>query len=511
MRIKDVVIIGAGVSGLAAGIYAEQHGLHAIILEKNPTVGGLCTGWYRKGHYLDGCIHWLTGTKDGCDLNRMWKNVHAFESDEDIVHLPSFGTFEYEGVEVPFYSDVDKAEQVWTEISPVDKRQIHHFFNKVRDFMKVSSPVTTPVGKMNIFKLLAYGLRVLSVFPSYLMTMKMDNYKYARKFKHPALRNAIDKIQGGRGNLFQVIYSYAAIASGNGGVPVGGSVKMIDNMKDYFLSLGGTIKTNSPVKDVIIENKNVTGVVLENGRIYECDYLIPACDSFYFLHNILKDQYPREKFYKNLFNAKKNPTPSSTLVFLNLKKDIKKDFIYHFECEPFMVGEQKVTGIHMRDFSYDETISQKGNSVVSILLNQFQEDYDYWKALQVKDRNAYRLEKQRVADDVISRIIKRFPELEGNIELLDISTPVTLTRYTNNYKGAYMSFAFTSKNSMYWDSGRIKGLHNVFMASQWMASPGGLPFALATGTWAVQKVCAKENIRYLLGDKPSLSLSKKSY
>ena len=72
-----------------------------------------------------------------------------------------------------------------------------------------------------------------------------------------------------------------------------------------------------------------------------------------------------------------------------------------------------------------------------------------------------------------------------------------------------MPFAFTSKNRMYWDSGIIKGLRNVYMASQWMASPGGLPFALATGTWAIQKVCMKENIKYLLGDKPSLKLSKK--
>ena len=508
MRIKDVVIIGAGVSGLAAGIYAEQHGLHAIVLEKNHYIGGLCTGWNRKGYHLDGCIHWLTGTKDGCDLNRMWKNVHAFNGNEDIVHLPSFGTFEYEGIEVPFYSDIDKAEKTWIEISPVDKKQIHRFFNKVRDFMKVSSPVTTPVGKMNIFKLLGYGLKVLSVFPSYLMTMKVDNYKYATKFKHPALRHAVDTIQAGKGNLFQVLYSYASIASGNGGLPIGGSTQMVENMKEYFLSLGGTIRTNAPVKDVIIEKKNVTGVVLENGVTIDCDYLIPACDSYHFLHNILKEQYYKKNFYKHLFNVKKNPTPSSCLVFLNFKKDINKDYIYHFECEPFMVGTQRVTGIHMRDYSYDQSISQRGNSVISILLNQFQEDYDYWEKLS-KDKNAYRLEKQRVANDVISRIIKRFPELEGNIELLDISTPITLKRYTNSYKGAYMPFAFTSKNRMYWDSGIIKGLRNVFMASQWMASPGGLPFALATGTWAIQKVCMKENIKYLLGDKPSLKLSKK--
>ena len=31
---KTIVIIGAGIAGLSAGIYAEQHGLHAILLKR---------------------------------------------------------------------------------------------------------------------------------------------------------------------------------------------------------------------------------------------------------------------------------------------------------------------------------------------------------------------------------------------------------------------------------------------------------------------------------------------
>ena len=46
---KKVIIIGAGIAGLTAGIRAEQNGFHAIVIESQPVVGGLCTGWYRKG------------------------------------------------------------------------------------------------------------------------------------------------------------------------------------------------------------------------------------------------------------------------------------------------------------------------------------------------------------------------------------------------------------------------------------------------------------------------------
>lgn len=60
---KRIVIIGGGISGLTAGIFAQKTGFESIILEKNHTMGGECTGWERQGYHIDGCIHWLVGTK----------------------------------------------------------------------------------------------------------------------------------------------------------------------------------------------------------------------------------------------------------------------------------------------------------------------------------------------------------------------------------------------------------------------------------------------------------------
>ena len=58
---KKVVIIGAGVSGLSAGIYALQAGYSVEIYEKNKMPGGECTGWNRQGYHIDNCIHFLVG------------------------------------------------------------------------------------------------------------------------------------------------------------------------------------------------------------------------------------------------------------------------------------------------------------------------------------------------------------------------------------------------------------------------------------------------------------------
>ena len=53
-KVKKVIIIGAGVSGLSAGIYGQMNGFNTEIFEMHAIPGGECTGWRRKGYYFDG-------------------------------------------------------------------------------------------------------------------------------------------------------------------------------------------------------------------------------------------------------------------------------------------------------------------------------------------------------------------------------------------------------------------------------------------------------------------------
>ena len=46
---NTIIIIGAGVAGLAAGCYAQMNGYRSQIFELHNLPGGLCTSWVRKG------------------------------------------------------------------------------------------------------------------------------------------------------------------------------------------------------------------------------------------------------------------------------------------------------------------------------------------------------------------------------------------------------------------------------------------------------------------------------
>jgi len=49
---KKIVIIGAGIAGLSAGVYARLNGFDAEIYENHTLPGGLYNSWKQKGFYL---------------------------------------------------------------------------------------------------------------------------------------------------------------------------------------------------------------------------------------------------------------------------------------------------------------------------------------------------------------------------------------------------------------------------------------------------------------------------
>ena len=500
MNSKTIIIIGAGISGLSAAIYAEQHGFHAILLEKNPSVGGMCTGWYRKGFYLDGCIHWLTGTKEGTFLNEMWHNLDAIQDPKDIIYLDSWGTYEYQGQTVTMWRDLERAEREWKEVSPEDSKMIHKFFKMVKDFTTVELPLDLPLSLIPLNRKMELGLKVLKIWPSYLLTMNQTREKFAKKFKSPVIRFALTTCQTGGGNLFSMIYSYATVVMGDGGIPRGGSKPMVERMKEKFLSLGGTLKLNANVENIIVKGKKAIGVRLVDGIIIHADYVVSCLDTNYTLKKLLRDQYPLPSFEKRFNDPIKNPSPSCIIINYSVKKDNNLPIPYSFECEPFKAGGISIKHITVRSYSYDSTFDRDDKTVLSVLVDQSNLEYPFYRKL-VKDREKYVAYKNDIANIVKERILKHFPDL-GSLEVLDVATPYTLNRYVNSSNGVFMGFFFTHKSPMYAHSGKLKSLDNFYLSGQWMQGPGGLPIAMTQGKFAIQRICKKENLSFVFSPIP---------
>ncbi|HEY5494554.1 MAG TPA: FAD/NAD(P)-binding protein [Candidatus Anoxymicrobiaceae bacterium] len=72
-----MIIIGAGMGGLAAGIYGQLNGYDTSIFEQHNAPGGQCASWRRKGYTFDACIHHLYGCAPGSHVYELWKEIGA--------------------------------------------------------------------------------------------------------------------------------------------------------------------------------------------------------------------------------------------------------------------------------------------------------------------------------------------------------------------------------------------------------------------------------------------------
>ena len=95
------------------------------------------------------------------------------------------------------------------------------------------------------------------------------------------------------------------------------------------------------------------------------------------------------------------------------------------------------------------------------------------------------------ASAVEERLLLQFPKLRGHMEFLDCWTPLTYERYCNAYHGAYMSFITRKGVKSFRVKGVVKGIKNLYIASQWIMAPGGLPVAVTAGKFAIWRIVRK--------------------
>ena len=115
---KIISIIGAGISGLSAGIFARLNGFDTTIYEMGQKTGGVCSSWERKGYYVNGSIHWLVGSAPGTDLYNLWHQLGVIEGNTFHNHSSFIEYKDLKGQQVHFYTDIEKLKNHFLEISP---------------------------------------------------------------------------------------------------------------------------------------------------------------------------------------------------------------------------------------------------------------------------------------------------------------------------------------------------------------------------------------------------------
>ncbi|MBR6983623.1 MAG: NAD(P)/FAD-dependent oxidoreductase [Ruminococcus sp.] len=156
---KKIVIIGGGIGGLSAGIYALKAGYKAEIYEKYHVAGGECMGWNRKGCHIDNCIHWLTGTDSSTSVWQVWNTMGAIDENTPYADTDKFYSSRLNGQEATLWKDLDRTERDLIALSPEDETEIRKFIQHVRYAESCTIPGEKPMDMMKIWQAARHEIR----------------------------------------------------------------------------------------------------------------------------------------------------------------------------------------------------------------------------------------------------------------------------------------------------------------------------------------------------------------
>jgi phytoene dehydrogenase-like protein len=484
MQDKSIIIIGGGIAGLSVGCYGRMNGFRTRIFEMHNLPGGLCTSWKQQGYTVDGCIHWLVGSSQQSKFYRLWEELGAMQGRE-FIYAEEYGRIETaDGKTFIIYSDVDRLEQHMKEIAPEDNKVIDEFINAVRRCTRFEPPIEKApevYGLLDMLKLIITQfalLRMLWKWNSISLT------QFVMRFKSPLLREAFPLMFMPEFPMFFLLMTFACMHNKDAGYPVGGSLEFSRAIEKRYLALVGEINYKAKVTKILVERGHAVGVKLENGTEHYADYIISAADGHATIFEMLEGKYVDDTikgYYDNLI-------PFPPLVYMALGVDRR------FDDVPRCIGgkEQKLLSMHI--YNVDPTLAPVGKTLLTVM---FPADYDYWKKLRENDER-YNVEKEKIADIVVSLLDKRFPGLAAQVEMRDVATPTTFEHYTGNWKGSFEGWKITTKT---WSFVKVMqktlpSLENFYMAGQWVEPGGGLPSAAMSGRNVVQIICKKEKRRF---------------
>ena len=488
---RKIVIVGAGIAGLCAAVYGLRSGYEVEVLEMHDMAGGLAMSWKRGAYRFETCLHWLVGSKPGGDFHEQWQEVCDIDK-LTFVNEDEFVRMETENGDIlRLYTNVDRLEAELLRRAPEDAPAIREFTHAVRTLGRFQ--MLDPAGglKENWLKM----VHDIPVFPLMGKLSKISGAEYGKRFQDPLLRRFFTSGDIGKLTAMAMVFSLGLMNVGNAGYCIGGAQSLIRLIEDKITSLDGRIRFNARVKRILVENDAAVGVELEGGERVMADWVISAADGHATIFDMLGGKYADEGIRKRY--DERELFASYLQVSLGVAKDLRHEppMLSRILMSPLVVDPgTELDNVSFRIFHYDPTFAPLGKTAVTSILPT--RSFSYWNDLRKMDPGGYHREKQRVAEAVIAVLEKRIPGIREAIEVVDVSTPATVHRYTGNWKGTMEGWLVEPGDGFKPLRNTLPGLKRFVMAGQWVMPGGGLPSGPMTAKPAVKWICKQDHVHF---------------
>ncbi len=412
----DTIIIGAGMSGLAAGIRLAYYDQRVCILERHWTIGGLNSFYRLRGRDYDVGLHAVTnftpkGTKRG-PLARLLRQLR-FRWD-DFSLAPQIGSeIAFPGVRLKFGNEI---ELLAAEIATTFPREKDNFRRLLRELIDYDDL------RQQDFRVSAREVLRERLGDPLLIEMLLCPLMW---YGNPRERDMA---------LGQFCIMFRSIFLEGFARPFRGVRPILKNLVRRFRSLGGELRLRSGVARILVQNQRATGVQLDNGDTLEARRVVSSAGLVETLRmcedvpEVDPDNAGRLSFIETVSILDRQPRDlghEQTIVFFNDSPE------FHWEQPEQQLCDLR-TGVvcSPNNYAYDASEGDLPDGIIRITALA---NYDRWTALNDEQ---YALEKLRWYDRTLESAVRFVPDYRAHVIDTDMFTPRTIHRFTWHDSGA---------------------------------------------------------------------------
>lgn len=407
----DTVIIGAGMSGLSAGVRLAYYEKSVCILERHTTIGGLNSFYRLRKRNYDVGLHAVTnyaepGTKKG-PLSKLLRQLRMKWEDFDLrPQLQS--TIAFPGCTMKFTNDF----RVFTEeVAAAFPKQIDGF----RDLLRVIDTHDA----LNLERSSASARKVVSEHIS--DPMLIDMLFCPLMFYGSATPHDMD--------FNQFVIMFNAIFYEGFGRPFEGIRLILRKLVRHFKSLGGQLKLRAGVSEIIQDAGEAKAVILDDGTEITADNVLSsagAAETMRMVDATLPAAKPIPgdiSFVESISVMDQQPADldhTDTIVFYNDAPS------FHYERPEDPVDLRSGIICSPNNFDYAKPLDDGRIRITALA------EPDYWMDLPEDEYQQLKLEWN---DRIIESAIKHIPDFRKHVVDTDVFTPRTIRRFTGHLNG----------------------------------------------------------------------------
>jgi len=409
----DVLIIGAGMSGLAAGIRLAYYDKRVCIIEKHYRVGGLNSFYNRGGRKFDVGLHAMTNyVPKGVKLTPLPKLFRQLKlKAEDFALCPQrMSAIKFPDKTLRFNNDLDFLVQEVVDNFPAQADNFQRLLKTIFEYDELNLYAKPISARGVVGSIISDPLLIDMVFCPLM-------------FYGNAQENDIE--------FGQFVIMFKGIYCEGFARPQAGVRQILDVLVRKYRGCGGELKTRCAVTSIQAANGRVESVLLENGEVLTADKILSSAgyvETMRLLSNYdptgIEDKAGQLSMVEFITVLDKQPVEmghETTIIFYNNSDR----FDYRKPDELVNVSSGVICCPN--NFQYRNPLPE-GMIRITNLAN-----FDLWNRLNEEE---YKAQKAAWLGASLNEVVKLIPDFRDSIVFTDVFTPKTIHRFTGHINGA---------------------------------------------------------------------------